>query len=304
MERRAECTQRQEELHRHQYQEQRVNRRKSAIRRPGNSERYPQSGAAVCHHIHDRGTCQLHYQDLHGDLPEFLRAAVHLLMPGGVRTEYFQLAQSLYAVQEAVAHRSVLPPVFREYLLGVLRHRDDGHWDKRYAADKRHRHPPVDPYCRQEKHKRRQHGIEELRNIRGIVQVKLLDPLHCHLGQPGNAHSIGAPYSQPYYFVVGLFPEVLFSFPAENIPQISGNPARGITHDYPACRQQRRHEVGCRLRLLRQQIYRCANPGGNREIRQKPSHHDRHGVKYVFSVAAQKPQQFLIQHVFSPFPTL
>ena len=25
---------------------------------------------------------------------------------------------------------------------------------------------------------------------------------------------------------------------------------------------------------------------------------------YVFPVAAQKPQQFLIQHVFSPFPVL
>ena len=60
--------------------------------------------AAVCDDVHYSGACKLHDEHFHRYLAEFLGILVHFVMLGCVGAEYFQFAQSLNAVEEAVAH--------------------------------------------------------------------------------------------------------------------------------------------------------------------------------------------------------
>ena len=67
---------------------------------------------AVGDEIHDRDGVELHGQHLHGNLSEFLRLPVHLLIFEAVRLIDLQRGQPLQIFKESVAQRRVLSPVF------------------------------------------------------------------------------------------------------------------------------------------------------------------------------------------------
>ena len=165
MECRTERPKRQEKFNRHKAQEQCSNRVQSPKRRATDCKRDTHARAAVCNQVHDRGACKLHDKNLHCDDSEFFRAFVDLNVLSRVCLKDFEFFQSLHAVEELIAHRSVFAPIFCENLLRILTYRYNRYRDKRNAGDKNESRSPINPYAYQEQYYGRDHRKKELRQI-------------------------------------------------------------------------------------------------------------------------------------------
>ena len=143
---------------------------------------------AVGHQIHDGDGVELHGQHLHGDLPKALGLLLHLLLLAAVGLVDLQGGQALQVLQERVPQGGVLAPVFGQELLGPPLYRHNGQGDQGHAEEQHHRRRETDRGQHGKQGQGRQHGVEELGQVRAEIGLQLVDALHRHLHHLGGVH--------------------------------------------------------------------------------------------------------------------
>ena len=147
-------------------------------------------GASQGHDVHHNDGVELHGEHLHGDGAEALRLLVHGLVARGVRLVDLEGGEALEVLEEAVAQLGVLVPVLAQDALCHLLHRHDGHGDERHAEQQHDRRGQAHGRHHRKQRHRRQHGIEELREVLAKVGLKLLAALHGELHHLGRGHLV------------------------------------------------------------------------------------------------------------------
>ena len=204
----------------------------------GSRQNRPQGRAAIGDEVHDGDGVELHGQHLHGDAPELLGLAVHLLLLVCVGLVDFQSGETLEVFQKAVTQGGVLAPVFGQQLFGPPLHRhngggDQGHADQQHQG-RRQAHKGQHP----EQGERGQHGVKELGQISAEIGFQLVHPFHRHLYHLGGVDLLLIGGAQPEQFAVDLFPQGLFHRFAGQVAHAAGQGGADKPHGQ-GCRPHR-----------------------------------------------------------------
>ena len=236
MERRAKGTKRKKEINRNENKEQSRNGRKSPISHGKKRHSDTKTRTAISNQIHNGRAGKLHHKDFHCDFTEILAGFVHLPMLRFIRFEDFKLFQSLYAVQKGVSHRGVLIPIFCEYPLCPFGNGNDGYGNQGHTAKQNECYTPFNADGDAEQNKRSEHCVEELRDIRRIVEVKLFHTFHRYLCQTRHAHAVRRTNTQLYDLVIYTLTQILLCFSAEGVFQITHKAGCDISDSNTKCR--------------------------------------------------------------------
>lgn len=74
------------------------------------------------------------------------------------------------------------------------------------------------------------HGVKELRQVAGIVQVQLLHALQGNLSQARHAHVIGRTHTKANDFIVDVLAQIFFDAETQYVLQVPDNTGGGIAN--------------------------------------------------------------------------
>ena len=108
----------------------------------------------------------------------------------------------------------------------------------------------VDEYADAEQQQRREHGVEKLRQVGGIVQIQLLDALCGQLGQPRHLHGFRLPHAETQELCVQLCPQAFLHAAPQPVPHRCGTMAikRTAVHTAPKAKGSRQKDAFASVR--------------------------------------------------------
>lgn len=89
---------------------------------------------------------------------------------------------------------------------------------------------PRNAYGNGKQQKRCKHGVKELRQVAGIVQVQLLHALQGNLSQARHVHVIGRTHTKANDFIVDALAQILFDAATQCVLQVPENTGGGIAN--------------------------------------------------------------------------
>ncbi len=205
-----------------------VNRAGSHLR-----ERHRHAGGrpAIRHEVHDRDGVELHREHAHRDAPELLGLLVHLRLLELVGLVDLERGEALEVLKERVSELGVLAPVAAEQPLCPGLHRCDGDRDERYAHEQHHGRRNAHEGEGHEERERREHGVEELRQVRAEVGLELVASLNDHLHDLGGAHVLAIARPQAQELLVDAVAQRALDLAAGEKPHARGAHGGKAAHD-------------------------------------------------------------------------